>query len=45
MNSERTCMANSWIYVQEGAAENFLEIFKKLASSRRMGDPNQRTGK
>jgi aldehyde dehydrogenase (NAD+) len=32
-------MANSWIYAQEGAAEKFLEIFKKLASSRRMGDP------
>ncbi len=38
-NSGQTCMANSRIYVQEGAAEKFLEIFKKLASSRRMGDP------
>lgn len=38
-NSGQTCMANSRIYVQEGVKDRFLEIFKRLASSRRMGDP------
>lgn len=40
-NSGQTCMANSRIYVQEGVAEKFLKIFKKLASSRIMGDPTK----
>lgn len=32
-------MANSRIYVQESIKEKFLEMFKKIASERRMGDP------
>jgi aldehyde dehydrogenase (NAD+) len=38
-NSGQTCMANSRIYVQESVKDKFIEAFKKLASSRRMGDP------
>ncbi len=37
-NSGQTCMANSWTYVPEGAANKFLEILKKFANSRRMSD-------
>ena len=40
-NSGQTCMANSRIYIQEGVVEKFLKIFKKLASSRIMGDPTK----
>lgn len=40
-NSGQTCMANSKIYVQDNAAEKFVEIFKKLASARKMGDPTK----
>jgi aldehyde dehydrogenase (NAD+) len=32
-------MANSRIYVQESVKDKFIEAFKKLASSRKMGDP------
>lgn len=38
-NSGQTCMANSRVYVQEGVKDRFIECFKRLASSRRMGDP------
>lgn len=38
-NTGQTCMANSRIYVQEGVADRFIAAFKKLASSRRMGNP------
>jgi aldehyde dehydrogenase (NAD+) len=41
-NSGQTCMANSRIYVQESIAEKFLVEFKKLAGSRKMGDPSQK---
>ena len=41
-NSGQTCMANSRIYVQESIAEKFLAEFKKLAGSRKMGDPSQK---
>jgi aldehyde dehydrogenase (NAD+) len=41
-NSGQTCMANSRIYVQESVAEKFLVAFKKLAASRKMGDPSQK---
>ncbi|RDW83529.1 ALDH-like protein [Coleophoma crateriformis] len=37
--SGQTCMANSRVYVQESVKERFLEAFKKMASSRRIGDP------
>jgi aldehyde dehydrogenase (NAD+) len=40
-SSGQTCMANSRIYVQESVGERFLEIFKKLASNRKMGDPRE----
>lgn len=38
-NSGQTCMANSRIYVQESIKNKFIEIFTKLARSRKMGDP------
>lgn len=38
-SSGQTCMANSRIYVHENVADRFLEAFKKLASSRKFGDP------
>lgn len=38
-NSGQTCMANSRLYVQESIKEQFLEAFKKVAISRRQGDP------
>jgi aldehyde dehydrogenase (NAD+) len=38
-NSGQTCMANSRIYVHESVKDKFIEAFKKLASSRKMGDP------
>lgn len=41
-NSGQTCMANSRIYVHESVAEKFLVEFKKLATSRKMGDPSQK---
>lgn len=37
--SGQTCMANSRVYVHESVKEPFLEAFKKIASSRRIGDP------
>ncbi|CZR60788.1 related to aldehyde dehydrogenase [Phialocephala subalpina] len=40
-NSGQTCMANSRIYVQDTVAERFVEVFKKLASERKMGDPTK----
>lgn len=38
-NSGQTCMANSRIYVQKSVAEAFVNVFKRLANSRVMGDP------
>ncbi|KAF8851544.1 ALDH-like protein [Acephala macrosclerotiorum] len=40
-NSGQTCMANSRICVQDTAAEKFVEVFKKLASERKMDDPTK----
>jgi aldehyde dehydrogenase (NAD+) len=40
-NSGQTCFANSRIYVQESVKNHFLETFKKLASTRQMGDPTK----
>ncbi|PGG99240.1 hypothetical protein AJ79_08632 [Helicocarpus griseus UAMH5409] len=38
-NSGQACMANSRIYVQESVKNKFLEHFKRLASSKVFGDP------
>jgi aldehyde dehydrogenase (NAD+) len=40
-NSGQTCMANSRVYVQESAKEKFSEIFKRLASERKIGNPRE----
>ncbi|KAK6216275.1 hypothetical protein LQW54_003666 [Pestalotiopsis sp. IQ-011] len=38
-HSGQTCMANSRIYVQKGAAEKFVATFNALAAARKFGDP------
>ncbi|KAH7143450.1 aldehyde dehydrogenase domain-containing protein [Dactylonectria macrodidyma] len=38
-NSGQVCMANSRIYVQEGIATRFIEIFKQKFAAVRAGDP------
>ncbi|KAM0710716.1 hypothetical protein Q7P35_001454 [Cladosporium inversicolor] len=40
-NSGQTCMANSRIYVQRSIKTAFIEQFRKLASSRSLGDPTK----
>jgi aldehyde dehydrogenase (NAD+) len=40
-NSGQTCMANSRIYVQDSIKDKFTEAFKKLAASRKIGDPTK----
>lgn len=38
-NSGQACMANSRIYVQDTIAEKFVETFKKVFGSAKLGDP------
>ncbi|KAF7514471.1 hypothetical protein G7054_g15288 [Neopestalotiopsis clavispora] len=38
-HSGQTCMANSRIYVQKAAADEFVATFNSLAAARRLGDP------
>lgn len=38
-NAGQTCMANSRIYVQESISAKYIELFQKLAKTRKIGDP------
>ncbi|KAK7432160.1 hypothetical protein QQZ08_001105 [Neonectria magnoliae] len=41
-NSGQVCMANSRVYVQEGIASPFIEVFKRKFAAVRAGDPTRK---
>ncbi len=41
-HSGQTCFANSRLYVEESAAENFVAHFQEMVSKRKLGDPMEK---